>query len=53
MSGILVLQRRGSYEDLPTEVFPPSLLTAAHTEEAVDRPDYKMLLLDTNFHMVR
>ncbi|KAG1305208.1 hypothetical protein G6F64_008561 [Rhizopus arrhizus] len=32
MSGILVLQRRGNYEDLPTDIFPPSLLTAARTE---------------------
>jgi hypothetical protein len=32
MSGILVLQRRGSYEDLPTDIFPPSLLTTARTE---------------------
>ncbi|PHZ09879.1 uncharacterized protein RHIMIDRAFT_293860 [Rhizopus microsporus ATCC 52813] len=32
MSGILVLQRRSNYEDLPTNIFPPSLLTAARTE---------------------
>ena len=32
MSGILVLQRRGNYEDLPTDIFPPSLLTAVCTE---------------------
>ncbi|CAO3626807.1 unnamed protein product [Mucor fragilis] len=33
MSGILVLQRRGNYEDLPTDVFPSSLLTAARKEK--------------------
>jgi hypothetical protein len=32
MSGILILQRRGNYEDLSTDIFPPSLLTAARTE---------------------
>ncbi|KAI8394042.1 uncharacterized protein BYT42DRAFT_609798 [Radiomyces spectabilis] len=32
MSGILVLQRRDSYKDLPADVFPPSLLTAARNE---------------------
>ncbi|KAI8394038.1 uncharacterized protein BYT42DRAFT_487579 [Radiomyces spectabilis] len=32
MSGILVLQRRDGYKDLPVDVFPPSLLTAARNE---------------------
>ncbi|KAL0090249.1 hypothetical protein J3Q64DRAFT_1813590 [Phycomyces blakesleeanus] len=32
ISGIPVLQRRGNYEDLPTDIFPPSSLTTVRTE---------------------
>ncbi|CEG79747.1 hypothetical protein RMATCC62417_14176 [Rhizopus microsporus] len=32
MSGILVFQRKGDYDDLPTDLFPSTLLTAARKE---------------------
>ncbi|CEI92127.1 hypothetical protein RMCBS344292_06398 [Rhizopus microsporus] len=32
MSGILVFQQRGNYDDLPIDLFPSTLLTAAHKE---------------------